>query len=223
MGGPPGRPAGGTCGQGTPELWRVRLGPDEAPALQGRLDGHSLRLDDLLRDPADRDQALDIGPLTLFRHGERTMAPPGDLVLRTEDQLLVAGRLRARAALGTTMTEAFTASYVLDGAGALELGLAAVRPPKPQRHTVTPRGRNWSARTRRRWPGVVLAGRVAVSQASARRRGCARESQASATTSRPAPAWCAADTAGPQQHRRVAIEVRGGEERGRRVLHQSPL
>ena len=43
------------------------------------------------------------------------MTPPGDLVLRADDQLLLAGRLRDRAALDTTMTEAFTASYVIDG------------------------------------------------------------------------------------------------------------
>jgi Trk K+ transport system NAD-binding subunit len=104
-----------TCGQGTPDLWRVSLSPDEAPALQDRLDGHSLRLDDLLRNPADRDHLLGIVPLTLLRDGERTMTPPGDLVLRADDQLLLAGRLRARAALDTTMTEAFTASYVIDG------------------------------------------------------------------------------------------------------------
>jgi hypothetical protein len=103
------------CGQGTPDLWRVSLSPDEAPALQDRLDGHSLRLDDLLRDPADRDHLLGIVPLTLLRDGERTMTPPGDLVLRADDQLLLAGRLRARGALDTTMTEAFTASYVIDG------------------------------------------------------------------------------------------------------------
>ena len=43
------------------------------------------------------------------------MAPPGDVVLRADDELLLAGRLRGRAALDSTMTEVFTASYVLDG------------------------------------------------------------------------------------------------------------
>jgi voltage-gated potassium channel len=104
-----------TCGHGTPELWRIRLSTDEAPALEGRLDGHTLPLDDLLRSPADRDQALDIVPLTLFRDGKRTMTPTGDLPLRTDDQLLLAGRGPARAALSTTMTEVSTASYVLEG------------------------------------------------------------------------------------------------------------
>jgi voltage-gated potassium channel len=103
------------CGNGTPELWRIGLDGDEAPALEGRLDGHSLRLDDLLRDPTDRDEPLDIVPLTLLREGERTMAPAGDVLLRSGDQLLLAGRLRARSALRTTMTEVPTASYVLDG------------------------------------------------------------------------------------------------------------
>jgi hypothetical protein len=103
------------CGHGAPDLWRVRLDPEGAPALAGRLDGRSLRLDDLLRDPTDRDVSLDIVPLTLLRDGERTMAPGGDVLLRDGDQMLLAGRLRDQAALTTTMTEVPTASYVIDG------------------------------------------------------------------------------------------------------------
>jgi voltage-gated potassium channel len=104
-----------TCGRGAPDLWRIRLSNDEAPALEGRLDGRSLRLDDLLRDPADRDHTLGIVPLTLLRDDQRTISPAGDVVLRADDQLLLAGRLRDRAALASTMTEASAASYVVDG------------------------------------------------------------------------------------------------------------
>jgi voltage-gated potassium channel len=103
------------CGEGTPELWVVRLDADGAPALHGRLDGHGLSIGDLLRDPAERERGLDIVPLTLLRDGERTMAPGGDEQLRPGDQLLLAGRPRARAALQTTLTEVPTASYVVDG------------------------------------------------------------------------------------------------------------
>ena len=103
------------CGRGTPDLWRIRLDRDGAPALEGRLDGQSLRLADLLRDPADREQPLDIVPLTLLRDGERTMAPDDDVLLREDDELLLAGRLRARAALETTTNDVSVASYVLDG------------------------------------------------------------------------------------------------------------
>ena len=43
------------------------------------------------------------------------MTPSDDVVLRTDDELLLAGRLPARAALSSTMTEWSVASYVLDG------------------------------------------------------------------------------------------------------------
>ena len=58
---------------------------------------------------------LDIVPLTLLRDGERTMAPDDDFLLREDDELLLAGRLRARAALRATTSDVSVASYVLDG------------------------------------------------------------------------------------------------------------
>jgi Trk K+ transport system NAD-binding subunit len=103
------------CGTGTPDLWHVRLDQQQAPVLQGRLETRSLRLADLLRDPRDRQHSLDVVPLGLFRDGERTMAPLGDVVLQAGDHLLLAGCLRDRAALDTTLTEEPTASYVIDG------------------------------------------------------------------------------------------------------------
>jgi len=103
------------CGRGTPDLWRIRLSRGDAPALDGRLEGPGLRLRDLLRDPADRERPLDIVPLTLLRDKERTMAPDEDVLLREGDELLLAGRLRARAALESTMSDVSVASYVLFG------------------------------------------------------------------------------------------------------------
>ena len=103
------------CGSGTPDLWLIRLDGDQAPALKGRLDGQCLRLSDLLRDPRDRDHDLDIVALAHFRDEGRTMAPLGEMVLQADDELLLAGRLRDKAALHSTMTEASTAAYVLDG------------------------------------------------------------------------------------------------------------
>src|SRR4029453_2902527 len=98
-----------------PDLWRIRLNHEEAPALVGRLDVPGLRLGDLLRDPADREHPLDIGPLAMLRDGESTLAPSDDVVLRRDDALLLAGRLGAWAALKATMTDVSVASYVLDG------------------------------------------------------------------------------------------------------------
>lgn len=104
-----------TCGEGTPELWRIDLDHDEAPALDGHLDEPGLRLADLLRDPAERDRSLDVVALALLRGGDRTMAPDDDMLLRAGDRLLLAGHVRDRAALHSTMTAASTASYVVDG------------------------------------------------------------------------------------------------------------
>ena len=104
-----------TCGEGTPDLWLVRLSEEGAPALQGRLHAHSLRLGDLLRDPTDRDHLLDVVPLMLLRDGERVMTPAEDVVLRLGDVVLFGGRLSGRAALDTTLAEDPTASYVIDG------------------------------------------------------------------------------------------------------------
>ena len=104
-----------TCGEGTPDLWRIRLTRDEAPTLASRLDERGLSLDDLLRDPVNRDRPLAIVALTLLRDDERTLAPSGDVRLRLGDQMLLAGRPRHRAALATTLTEEPTAAYVFDG------------------------------------------------------------------------------------------------------------
>ena len=102
-------------GTGTPDLWHVVLDDEQAPAMQQLLRAGEIRLDDLLRHPADRALALDIVPLAMLRRGERTMAPEGDTVLERGDRLLLAGRLRDRAALESTMTQDTVAAYVLEG------------------------------------------------------------------------------------------------------------
>ncbi len=104
------------CGHGTPELWQVGLGPDDAPALQGRLEGEGIRAGDLMRSPADRDRALDAVLLAVLRDDETVLpTPPPDERLRPGDQLLVAARSGARRALEATLFDEPTAAYVVDG------------------------------------------------------------------------------------------------------------
>jgi voltage-gated potassium channel len=103
------------CGTGAPELWRLGLDAESAPVLVGRLATDGVVLADLLRDPAFRDEPLDAVPLALVRaDGTRVMAPEDDVVLRTDDELLLAGRPRARSSLRLTLTEEATAAYVLE-------------------------------------------------------------------------------------------------------------
>ena len=58
------------CGTHLQALWKVRLTPQEAPALSGWLASGAARLGDLLRNPEDRDEPLHAVPLLVMR-GER--------------------------------------------------------------------------------------------------------------------------------------------------------
>jgi len=103
------------CGHGTPDLWRIPLTQEEAPALTPWLDEGALRLGDLLRSPRGRETPLGMVTLALLRSGSRVMAPDDDYLLQRDDQLLIAGGPSARRALDVTLTDEPTAAYVIDG------------------------------------------------------------------------------------------------------------
>jgi voltage-gated potassium channel len=103
------------CGTGTPDLWQVRLTPEDAPVLHGRLVDDGVLLSDLLRSPRGREVPIAAVPLALLR-GEETMVGPSDgELLRDGDTLLLAGRPAARRGLDSTLHDEPTAAYVLEG------------------------------------------------------------------------------------------------------------
>ena len=103
------------CGTHLQALWKVRLIPQEAPALSGWLDSGTARLGDLLRNPEDRDEALHAVPLLVMRGQEATLAPTSDFVLAEGDELLLAGWPAARRALGTILEIEAAREYVVTG------------------------------------------------------------------------------------------------------------
>ena len=103
------------CGTHLQALWKVRLTPQEAPALSGWLDTGTARLGDLLRNPEDRDEPLHAVPLLVMRGDEATLAPPTDFVLAAGDELLMAGWPAARRALGTILELDAAREYVVTG------------------------------------------------------------------------------------------------------------
>jgi hypothetical protein len=103
------------CGREAPDLWRVTLDEDEAPALAPRLAEGPLRLGDLLRDPQDRDRPLDMVPLALLSGDDSIAAPEDDQPLQLGDRLLVASRQDGRRALEATLSHEPTTAYVLEG------------------------------------------------------------------------------------------------------------
>lgn len=107
----------GQFGWESPVIWSVRLDAREAPALHPRLGpGQRVRLDELLRDHADRHEALPCEALQLVRSGEPSqLLPPRDRLLQQGDELLFVGRPDARARLDLTLRNAHTLDYVLTG------------------------------------------------------------------------------------------------------------
>ncbi|MCU0301757.1 MAG: hypothetical protein MUF35_09180, partial [Candidatus Nanopelagicales bacterium] len=103
------------CGRSVPAVWQVRLTPQDAPAMTSWLGAGPVRLADLLRSPEDRSQPLAVVPLTLARSGSLVLAPEPDEGLQPEDTLLLAGLGVGRRALGATLADEATASYVLTG------------------------------------------------------------------------------------------------------------
>jgi Trk K+ transport system NAD-binding subunit len=103
------------CGTRLQALWKVRLGPQEAPALRRWLAGGEARLGDLLRDPETREDPLHAVALLVLRDGEATLAPGPDFVLADGDELLLAGRPGARRALSTILYVDSALEYVTSG------------------------------------------------------------------------------------------------------------
>ena len=101
------------CGRELPALWKVKLDPDQAPALVEWLAEGRVVLGELLRSPEDRKRRLRVVPLLLLRHGEAVLSPDGETTLAPDDELLFAGHGSERRELESTLVVDSTAAYVL--------------------------------------------------------------------------------------------------------------
>jgi voltage-gated potassium channel Kch len=99
-----------------PVTWSVTLDAIDAPAVVATVGkGETVRLRELLADPADRSQRLACIPLMLRRAGEDRLEPAEDTALRAGDQLLFAGRTRARRDQLATMSNVNVLDYLRTG------------------------------------------------------------------------------------------------------------
>ena len=103
------------CGPHLPRLWELRLDAEEAPTLSEWLTGGEATVGDLLRNPADRDDRLDVVALLLVRDGAPVLAPDDATTLERDDRLLLAGGSAARRALEATLHDPPTMAYVTAG------------------------------------------------------------------------------------------------------------
>jgi Trk K+ transport system NAD-binding subunit len=103
------------CGDQLQALWKVRLTPEDAPALTDWLASGAARLGDLLRNPEDRDEPLHAVVLLVLRGDDAFPAPGPDFVLASGDELLLAGRPAARRAISTILEVDSVREYVVSG------------------------------------------------------------------------------------------------------------
>jgi Trk K+ transport system NAD-binding subunit len=103
------------CGRELPALWKIKLDPEQAPALSGWLAQRRVVLGDLLRSPENRDRQLRVVPLLLLRNGRAVLTPDAEMVLAADDELLFAGPGSQRRELESTLLVDSTGAYVLFG------------------------------------------------------------------------------------------------------------
>ena len=103
------------CGEHLADLWKVRLTPSEAPALQRWLSEGAVTVADLLRSPDDREQSLDAVVLLLQREDRSILTPDAATVLQPGDQLLLAGRPTSRRGMDMTLIVEPVCDYVVTG------------------------------------------------------------------------------------------------------------
>ena len=104
-------------GNQVPELWSVRISMEQSPAALRAVEseGLTVTLEDLLRDPAERERLLPILPLGRLRRETFLALPEAQEEIRAGDELLFAGTLPARSAQRVVLRNANTCRYVLTG------------------------------------------------------------------------------------------------------------
>ncbi len=103
-------------GENVPETWAITIDSYHAPAAFNFLSwGKSITLDQLMRDPGNRDLKLDLVPLLLLRDNQTILQPEADITMLPGDQVLFCGSLSAKDALPLTLSKYKALSYIIDG------------------------------------------------------------------------------------------------------------
>lgn len=110
---------GGIVGGHAPQTWAVTVTATGATAVNALLlEGRTIRLGDLLRDPHNRDRRLPALPLMLQRGEGQVLLPPDDEALAAGDRLLFCGRHHAEREMAWSVRNYNAFFYALTGVDA---------------------------------------------------------------------------------------------------------
>ncbi len=100
----------------SPHLWVTTLNTVQASAVQEQIErGSVLRLEDLIKSPAERSHRLACVPLALKRDGQPVMLPSTQEIIRPGDEILFCGNEHSRRLLGANLNNPYTLHYLITG------------------------------------------------------------------------------------------------------------
>jgi voltage-gated potassium channel len=103
-------------GENVPETWAITIDHHDAPAVDNLLSwGLPIRLDNLMRDPGNRENRLEMVALMLLRNNETILQPDISTPILHGDQILLCGRPGAKEALPLTLSNHKVLRYIIDG------------------------------------------------------------------------------------------------------------
>lgn len=105
-----------TLGENKPHLWRVTLAMTESnAAFQHLVEGRSLLLRDIIKDPRDRAKNLSCVALMINRGGIYHMLPEESEKLSADDEILFCGTSKSKLMLAATLNNGYTLHYLITG------------------------------------------------------------------------------------------------------------
>ncbi len=103
-------------GEEVPDIWHYTIDEEHTPAITSLLqEGTAITLDELLRDPRERDERLPCLPLLILRKQEEMLFPACELQLEEGDMLLFAGHIDAFQRMKWVMRNINALRYVQTG------------------------------------------------------------------------------------------------------------
>lgn len=103
-------------GETVPETFAINIDFENTLAVSDYINsGMTVKLENLMKDPANRESDLKLVPLLLVRDGISQLVPPKDTIIINGDQILFCGTYDAKNALATFINNTKTFNYIMNG------------------------------------------------------------------------------------------------------------
>jgi len=103
-------------GETVPEIWAITIDGQEASAVNDFINnGMSVKIENLMLDPASREKELALVPLLLLRDVNTMLVPKKDTVVVNGDRILFCGTYDAKSAMPSYLNNSKTFNYMMNG------------------------------------------------------------------------------------------------------------